>query len=221
MMKLLKQFVVVTTLLSGAVFAQAEEADVCSPFMDGKVDETLLATMLSAAQDGHLYRIQQDSSRVGFCVDSKLSRIEGSFNNFQGGISLATGANNDGQTMVLIRTDSLETGGSLVQHMIKGENFFDVAHHPEALFVSNGFKWTGPDTAVLKGKLTLRGITKPVIFNVKLTALDNKQIKRAGRILVKATTSINRADFGMEKLASLVEGNVQLCMSVEALKYEA
>ena len=221
MMKLLKQFVVVTTLLSGAVFAQAEEADVCSPFMDGKVDETLLATMLSAAQDGHLYRIQQDSSRVGFCVDSKLSRIEGSFNNFQGGISLATGANNDGQTMVLIRTDSLETGGSLVQHMIKGENFFDVAHHPEALFVSNGFKWTGPDTAVLKGKLTLRGITKPVVFNVKLTALDNKQIKRAGRILVKATTSINRADFGMEKLASLVEGNVQLCMSIEALKYEA
>ena len=220
MMKLLKQFVVVATLLSGAVFAQAEEADVCSPFMDGKVDETLLATMLSAAQDGHLYRIQQDSSRVGFCVDSKLSRIEGSFNNFQGGISLATGANNDGQTMVLIRTDSLETGGSLVQHMIKGENFFDVAHHPEVLFVSNGFKWTGPDTAVLKGKLTLRGITKPVIFNVKLTALDDKQIKRAGRILVKATTSINRADFGMEKLASLVEGNVQLCMSVEALKYE-
>lgn len=220
MMKLLKQFVVVATLLSGAVFAQAEEADVCSPFMDGKVDETLLATMLSAAQDGHLYRIQQDSSRVGFCVDSKLSRIEGSFNNFQGGISLAPGANNDGQTMVLIRTDSLETGGSLVQHMIKGENFFDVAHHPEVLFVSNGFKWTGPDTAVLKGKLTLRGITKPVIFNVKLTALDDKQIKRAGRILVKATTSINRADFGMEKLASLVEGNVQLCMSVEALKYE-
>ena len=220
MMKLLKQFVVVATLLSGAVFAQAEEADVCSPFMDGKVDETLLATMLSAAQDGHLYRIQQDSSRVGFCVDSKLSRIEGSFKNFQGGISLAPGANNDGQTMVLIRTDSLETGGSLVQHMIKGENFFDVAHHPEVLFVSNGFKWTGPDTAVLKGKLTLRGITKPVIFNVKLTALDDKQIKRAGRILVKATTSINRADFGMEKLASLVEGNVQLCMSVEALKYE-
>ena len=219
-MKLLKQFVVVATLLSGAVFAQAEEADVCSPFMDGKVDETLLATMLSAAQDGHLYRIQQDSSRVGFCVDSKLSRIEGSFNNFQGGISLATGANNDGQTMVLIRTDSLEAEGSLVQHMIKGENFFDVAHHPEVLFVSNGFKWTGPDTAVLKGKLTLRGITKPVIFNVKLTALDDKQIKRAGRILVKATTSINRADFGMEKLASLVEGNVQLCMSVEALKYE-
>ena len=91
MMKLLKQFVVVITLLSGAVFVQAEEADVCEPFMGGKVDETLLAEMLSAAEDGHLYRIEQTSSKVGFCVDSKLSRIEGSFKDFKGGISLKSG----------------------------------------------------------------------------------------------------------------------------------
>ena len=43
----------------------------------------------------------------------------------------------------------------------------------------------------------------------------------ANRVLVKATTSINRADFGMNALTTLEEGNVQLCMSVEALKYEA
>ena len=107
MMKRLKQLAVVITLLSGAVLVQAEEADVCAPFMKGKVDASLLATMLSAAEHGHLYRIQQTSSRVGFCVNSKLSRIEGSFNDFQGGISLESGKKSDGQTMVLIRTDSL------------------------------------------------------------------------------------------------------------------
>jgi len=221
MMKLLKQFVVVITLLSGAVFVQAEEADICEPFMDGKVDETLLADMLSAAEDGHLYRIEQTSSKVGFCVNSKLSRIEGDFKDFKGGISLNPGQDTNGQTMVLIKTGSLETGTHLVDSVIKGENFFDVEHHPEVLFVSDGFKWTGPETAVLTGKLTLRGITKPVIFNVRLTALDDEPIDQAERILVKATTSINRADFGMEALSSLVEGNVQLCMSVDALKYQS
>ena len=219
MMKLLKQFAVVITLLSVTVPVQAEE-DVCAPFKEGKVDASLLATMLSSAENGHLYRIQQSSSRVGFCVKSKLSRIEGSFNDFQGGISLESGGKSDGQTMVLIKTNSLETEGSLVKHMVMGKDFFDVAHHPEVLFVSNGFKWTGPDTAVLTGKLTLRGITKPVIFNVKLTPLDDKQIAQAGKILVKATTSINRADFGMDSLEAVIEGNVQLCMSVEAVKYE-
>ena len=220
MSQFFKRIVLTVTLLSGLGLAQAEEAEVCEPFKDGIVDESLLATMLSAAHDGHLYRIQQTSSKVGFCVDSKLSRIEGNFSDFQGGIALNDGDNVNGQTMVLIRAGSLETSGAIVESMLKSESFFDVENNPEVLFVSNGFKWTGAETAVLKGELTMRGITKPVIFNVTLTALDASQIKLAEKILVKATTTINRADFGMEGLSSLVNKNVQLCMSVEALKYE-
>ena len=221
MMRFIKQFTLVLALLVTTALVSAEEADVCSPFKDGKVDASLLQTMLSAAEDGHLYRIQKSSSQVGFCVDSKLSRIEGKFTDFQGGMSLAHGEQDDGQTMVLIRADSLETDSSLVESMIKGEHFFDVKHHPEVLFVSDGFKWTGPKTAVLRGKLTLRGVTKSVIFNVTVSALDDEAIDDADRVLVKATTTVNRADFGMDELAGLVEGQVQLCMSVEALKHEA
>ena len=219
-----KQIILTLTLLSGLGLAQAEEAeevDVCEPFQDGVVNESLLATMLSAAEDGHLYRIQQASSKVGFCVDSKLSRIEGDFNDFQGGIALDTGDKTDGQTMVLIRAASLDTNGAFIENMLKSESFFDVENHPEILFVSNGFRWTGADTAVLKGKLTMRGITKHVIFHVTLTALDGKQVKVAEKILVKATTTINRSDFGMDTLASMVNNDVQLCMSVEALKFPA
>jgi polyisoprenoid-binding protein YceI len=177
--------------------------------------------MLSAANDGHLYRILQTSSQVGFCVDSKLSRIEGSFTEFQGGIALNSGDNDNGQTMVLIKADSLATEGAIVESMVKGEGFFDVKHYPEVLFVSSGFEWTGTDTAVLKGNLTLRGITKPVIFNVTLTSMDDNKFSKARKILVKATTTIDRADFGMEKLTALVDSSVKLCMSVEALKYGA
>jgi len=219
--KLLKRFGLAISLLTSVSLLQAEESDICSPFKDGKVDESLLATMLSAAHDGHLYRIQQASSQVGFCVDSKLSRIEGNFNVFQGGIALDSGHNGHGQTMVMIKAKSLDTKGNIVENMLKGESFFDVEHYPEVLFVSSGFKWTGPDTAVIKGDLTLRGITKPVIFNVSLTALDDEHVEHAQKILVKATTTINRAEFGMKKLAAVVNNNVQLCMSVEALKYEA
>lgn len=218
-----KQIILAVTLLTGLGLVQAEEAEegeLCEPFTDGVVDESLLESMLSAAEDGHLYRIQQASSKVGFCVDSKLSRIKGDFTDFKGGIALDTGDTADGQTMVLIRAASLDTKGAFIEGMLKSESFFDVENHPEILFVSNSFKWTGPETAVLKGELTIRGITKPVIFNVTLTALDDKQVKLAGEILVKATTTINRADFGMDGLSALVDKNVQLCMSVEALKYE-
>jgi polyisoprenoid-binding protein YceI len=224
MMDIIKYFIrfaLAAALVAGTSMVPAEEVDICSPFMGGKVDESLLATMLSAADGGHLFRIQQESSQMGFCVDSKLSRIEGIFRDFKGGMALDPGENGTGQTMVLIQADSLDTEGEMVERMIKSESFFDVEHYPEVLFVSNGFKWTGPDTAVLKGHLTLRGITKPVVFNVTLTALDDHPVKDAQKILVKATTTINRADFGMEKLASLVNSEVQLCMSVEALKYSS
>jgi polyisoprenoid-binding protein YceI len=221
MWKYFKRVVLTLMLVTGAGLALAEEDDVCAPFMDGKVDEPLLAAMLSAANDGHLYRIQQSSSRVGFCVNSKLSRIEGDFRNFQGGMALTPEDSTDGQTMVLIRADSLDTEGAMIESLIKGEDFFDVERYPEILFVSNGFKWTGTKTAVLKGNLTIRGITKPVIFNVTLTAVDANKVDKAQKILVKATTTIDRSDFGMKKLTSMVNNNVQLCMSVEAVKYEA
>ena len=130
MSKLFKRFALAVTLLTGTGLAPAEETDVCSPFRDGKVDESVLATMLSAADDGHLFRIQQESSQVGFCVDSKLSRIEGVFRDFKGGMALDTEENGTGQTMILIKASSLDTEGNIVEKMIKGENFFDVEHYP-------------------------------------------------------------------------------------------
>jgi len=221
MAKVFKQIVLTAMLVTGIGLAQAEEGEVCAPFRDGMVDESLLATMLSAANDGHLYRIQQESSQVGFCVDSKLSRVKGNFHDFKGGITLNAEDNDNGQTMVLIKAASLDTKGAMIESMLKSESFFDVENHPEILFVSNGFQWTGPDTAVIKGDLTMRGIKKPIIFNVTLKPLDTSKVDEAQKILVKATTTINRADFGMEGLASIVNNSVQLCMSVEALKYQA
>lgn len=214
-----KQLVIALFLMTLGGLTQAasvlpENPDVCEPFMDGRVDESLLSGMLSAAEDGHLYRIQPGSSQVGFCVNSALKRIEGNFTEFKGGMTLGNGAANNGQTLVMIRTDSLDTQGALVRSLLKGESFFDVEKYPDVLFVSNSFTWTGTDTAIMKGDLTLRGITRPILFEVTLTPATT------GMITVKATATINRAEFGMDKLDSIVNGEVQLCLSVEALKFE-
>ena len=196
----------------------AEDDDICAPFKDGLVDESLLETMLSAAHDGHLFRIEQSSSRVGFCVDSALKRIKGTYNDFRGGITLDAGANSNGQTMVLIQSGSLDTEGILVRNLLMGENFFDVESHPEILFVSHSFDWTGTDTALLRGDLTLRGVTRPVTFIVTLTPAE----KGNGDVItVEATTAIDRVEFGMDKLENIADNEVQLCISAEARKYES
>jgi polyisoprenoid-binding protein YceI len=199
----------------------AGEADVCAPFKDGKVDQSVLETMLEAAAIGRLYRIEAASSRVGFCVNSQFKRVEGDFREFQGGMTLSKEGAGKAQTLVAIKADSLDTDGALIESMIKGERFFDVENYPEILFVSTGFEWTGSTTARLMGNLTLHGVTKPVTFNVTLTDIKDKSTGEGDRILVKATTKVSRAEFGMDTLSSLVDDNVQLCMSVEARKFAA
>ena len=203
-----------------AIINTGDDVDLCEPFLEGRVDGPLIDTMLIAAEQGHLYRIQKSTSRMGFCVQSTLSKIKGEFKDFQGGLALQPVASSDGLAMVVIKTDSVNVKGRLIENMVKGESFFDVDNHPEILFVSKSFEWTGEDRAVLKGDLTLRGITRPVVFDVTLTSIDGTWTDKAEKILVKATTSIERTAFGMKALSSMVDDTVTLCMSVEALKYK-
>jgi polyisoprenoid-binding protein YceI len=220
--KLFQRLVLAVLLLqASAVPRAAEEYDLCEPFLDGKVDATLLSTMLSAAENGHLYRIDQDSSRVGFCVDSQLSRIEGSFSDFRGGLALDSGTASNGQAMVVIRTDSVYTDTAFIRQLLKGDSFFDVDNNPEILFVSTGFEWTSATTAKLIGDMTVRGVTRSVVFDVILTEKSQANAGEDKKIMVKATTTLNRSDFGMTSLNSLVSENVRLCLSVEATRYQS
>jgi polyisoprenoid-binding protein YceI len=193
----------------------ADSDDLCSPFENTVIEKPLIASMLKAADDGYLYRINPESSKMGFCVDSTVGRVNGQFEKFNGGIALEGRTN---QTMVKVDLDSLETDGVFFESIIKGESFFDVDHHPELLFVSTGFEWISPKKGVLKGRLTLRGTTQEVAFYVDITELEDRE---DDTILVKATTTVNRSEFGMKSMPSMVNDKVNLCMSVEAKRYVA
>jgi polyisoprenoid-binding protein YceI len=219
--KLIQRLLLAALLLQVPAVLTAAEEELCEPFLDGKVDPSLLSTMLSAAENGHLYRINRNSSRIGFCVDSQLKHVEGSFRDFRGGLMLDSGTASNGQTMIVIRTDSVDTDAAFIKKILKGDSFFDVENNPEILFISTGFEWTSDTTAILKGDITLRGVTRSVAFDVTLTEMDSANTGDDEKIMVKATTTLNRTDFGMTSLTSMVSDNVRLCMSVEATRYKS
>lgn len=204
-----------------AIEAATENVELCAPFKDSEVDDTLVTTMLKAAKDGYLYRIRKDSSQVGFCVDSEFSRVEAVFHDFSGGLAMtpADRVARGQQAMVVIRTDSLDTSGSIVEGLIKSKRFFDVETYPEILFVSRSFEWLGKDKAKIHGELSVHGVTRPVALDV--TVIPQQKQPGAGEetMLIKASTVISRSDFGMDSLSTLVSDQVELCMSVEVLRY--
>ena len=203
--------------------ANSDKNDLCAPFKDGKVDASLLSSMLDAARDGYLYRIETGTSQVGFCVSSKFSRVKGHFHKFNGGIALPPAGKTApaNQAMIVIEAASLDTDGSLVENMLKGERFFDVEKYPEILFISRGFKWTDNDTATITGDLTVHGVTRQVVFEVTLTPVKDATGGKTHRMTVKASTTILRSQFGMDSMSKLVSDDVTLCMSVEVVRYEA
>ena len=218
--KPLALFILGLVLLSTGLQGLAGEEELCAPFLNGRVDLSRVEAMRAAAKGGHLYRIQPDTSRVGFCVDSQIARVKAEFKEFQGGLTLwPDHPDNKDQAMVMVKTASLDTGGSMIEYLLKSERFFDVENYPEILFVSTGFTWSSDTTGTLKGDLTLHGVTRPVTFNVTLFPVKSKDEKQVGKVLVKAGTIIRRSDFGMDTLSRVVNDNVELCMSVEAIRY--
>ena len=207
----------VSLLLVLSTPVAAGDDNLCKPFEDAQIDKSLINTMLQAADDGHLYRIKQGSSRMGFCVNSPLGVVEAEFKNFKGGLALKD-TRQDGHALVTIEVDSLDTDSFVIESMLKSESFFDSEVYPEILFVSSGMEWIGEKRAVLKGDLTMHGVTKPVAFYVDL--LEAKDGKGEEMLTVKATTTIQRSEFGMYTLSPVVDDRVSLCMSIDAERYQ-
>lgn len=215
--RILSRFLIV--LLLGATPGRAHQDEPCTAFRDGRVDPGLVAIMLTAAEQGKLYRVDRKQSRIGFCVDSHFMRIEGYFEDFQGGMAFDPHQLDADQILVLVQTDSLATSWTFIENMLKGESFFDTERHPDILFVSTHFHWHTTTTATVTGQLTLHGITRPVDFDLELTDTQGKPAHGTDRIHVTATTTIRRSDFGMSVLQAVVDDEVQLCLDIEAAQH--
>ena len=198
----------------------AEPGDLCAPFKDSSVDQSLVTKMLKAAEQGGLYRIRSSTSSVGFCAHSALGRIEARFTAFQGGVLLPDASEAGyGQALVRVDVDSLSTERSLLGPVLKSGSFLDVDSFPEILFVSTGLRWSSPTRGVLHGELTLRGVTRPVAFSVELIGADGAPLESAEKVQVKATTTIHPSEFGMQALQTFADDRVELCMQVDAVRY--
>ena len=202
-----------------AIASQQTDSDskICSPFRGGVVDPAIVSSMLQAAAENRLYRIQQKSSNVGFCVDSIIGRVEAEFKGIKGGLALRREVwGDESQMLVMVDANSLAMDECFVKNMLISEHFLDVETYPKILFVSSQLNWHDHENATLEGMLTMHGVTKLVRFDVKMATVANKDPLNVADIIVTAKAFINRADFGMDRLSFVVNDEIELCMRIEA-----
>ena len=168
--------------------------------------------------NGSLYEIQPETSKMVFRVDSPIGEVWASFQDFEGCFAIMlNSATHEGAVSIDINAESLDTDGVFIETMLRSESFFDVENFPSMYFTGSSFEWFNDRHAVLKGYMTIKNVTRQVAFYVELVN-TNVENRYSERITVKATTTIRRSEFGIYTLLPAVSDNVNLFMSIEALK---
>jgi polyisoprenoid-binding protein YceI len=94
-----------------------------------------------------------------------------------------------------IQVASIDTDNERRDKHLRSADFLDAEKHPEITFKSTGFEKTGKDTYKVKGNLTIRGNTKPVVLDAKYNGTVKDPYGNT-KVAFRATTAINRFDFG-------------------------
>jgi polyisoprenoid-binding protein YceI len=83
-----------------------------------------------------------------------------------------------------------------------------VEKYPSMTFKSTAVKTTGADSGLVEGDLTIRDVTRKVVFDVEGPTAPAKDPWGNLRVAVSATTKISRKDFGLIWNAALETGGV-------------
>lgn len=137
-----------------------------------------------------------DTSRISFDIKTVgLSAVKGVSNQSQAKLYFDINTPQNASVQVIFPTNSLKFNNPALRAIVLGESFFYSAKYQTATFKSTEFLPQGQDYYTVAGDLTLRGITKPVIFEAML----KPNVSNPKLLDVDASGIINRSDFGMKK----------------------
>jgi polyisoprenoid-binding protein YceI len=150
-------------------------------------------------------------SHLGF--STQLSR----FNTTTGKVVFDKAAKT-GSVDIEIDAKSVDTGSTLFNQHIQGEDFLDTAKYPKAMFKSTNVVFEGDKPAKIEGNLTIKGVTKPVTLTVTSFQAMPHPMQKKDAIGANAYTTIKRSEFNTGKYAPNVGDEVRIDIAIEAIK---
>jgi len=183
----------------------------------------LLAGPAAAADT---YSVDATHSEVTFSIRHLIGRVSGQFRDFSGTVTVEPGQPSSSSVSFAIQAASIDTGNERRDTHLRSDAFFWVEKYPEITFTSSAIEAAGGDSYKVTGTLTMRGVSKQVVLEVKLLgfAKDPWGGERAGFSL---ETTLNRKDYGIEWNQALDQGGfllgdeVAVEINIEAVKQKA
>lgn len=155
---------------------------------------TLIA-MGSFAQDQ--WKIDPAHSSLNFNIEhSGISIVNGKFIDYTADLTIDGEEIESANIKFTIDVASVNTNIEMRDNHLRSADFFEVEKYPTMTFESSKILATGrPDYYLLHGKLTIKDVTKDVIFDVHFGGVVKSD--KGEKIGIEAKTTINRFDYNI------------------------
>lgn len=177
----------------------------------------LTGSILSGAYAAETYNIDPHHANINWNANHfGFSNPSGHFNVSKGTLVLDEAKPENSKVDVTIDVDGLTTGIADFDKHLKSADFLDTAKYPTATFKSTKVDVTGKDTAKVTGNLTLHGITKPVILDMKLNKIAPSPMTTKKTAGFSGKITLLRSQFGIDKYVPNISDEVQIQIEAEA-----
>ena len=182
----------------------------------------LLAAVASTAIAApEAYVLDASHSQILFSYNHLgYSTTHGMFSGFDGEIAFDQEDPAASSVNIFFPVMSMLTGWEQrFAHLMSGD-FFGASEGDMITFASTGIAVTGGNTAMITGDLTMNGVTKSVVLDATMNQAGTHPMAEKPWAGFDATTSVLRSDFNVGNFAPFVGDEVQIMISIEAMKAE-
>jgi polyisoprenoid-binding protein YceI len=156
-----------------------------------------------------VYDVDPTHSSAHFSVRHlMISNVKGEFTKVSGTVTYDLDNPKASKVQATIDVNSLHTRDEQRDGHLKSPEFFDAAKFPEIKFVSKSVEPDGHGEYLVKGDMTIHGVTKEVALQVEGPTPEVKDPWGNMKAGATATAKIDRRDFGLTWNSALEGGGV-------------
>jgi polyisoprenoid-binding protein YceI len=183
----------------------------------GLVGLMMIAFSSSSIAENYVIDTKGAHASINFQIPHLgYSMLVGRFDDFSGSFVYDEKNPSASSIEVEIKTASINSNHAERDKHLRGSDFLDVSKYPTAKFVSTSYTETD-GKGVLKGDLTLHGVTKPV--SIEVTQIGAGADPWGGfRRGFEGRTSLTLADFNINYNLGPASKAVELVLHVEGIR---
>ena len=182
---------------------------------------SVLALAATGAFAADKYVLDASHSQIVFDYNHfGFSTSYGMFSGFEGEIMFDEAEPANSSVSVSMPVLSMFTGWEKRKEHFMSGDFFGAEEGDMVTFTSTGIEVTGENSAKITGDLTMNDVTRSVVLDATLNKAGEHPMAGKPWMGFDATTTLKRSDFELGMFAPAVSDEVNVKISIEAMKAE-